>query len=279
MKLDLANLRSFPAPVRLLVFTLLLLLLWLPIALPLRFLIHDANLAGIVTLVILYAEFIWLVRRWGRQVHERPNIFWDYGLEVSRHIGIDVAIGLGIGLASILILFGLQTALGWVAWQTPTLSLVRILAEGLLVALALGFAEELLFRGWMLDELQRDYVPAVAMWADAALFATLHFRLITFPALLLLGVALIWAKRSRSGQQFGRRRDLLGLPIGLHAGLVGGNYILEVGKLITYTNRVPMWITGIDRNPLAGVMGILFLGALALGMRQFAKRQRPTRHW
>jgi hypothetical protein len=42
-----------------------------------------------------------------------------------------------------------------------------------------------------------------------------------------------------------------------------------VGNLITYTKKVPEWITGIDRNPLAGVTGILLLSAIALSVRGF----------
>lgn len=279
MKSDLSVFRRFPAPLRLVVFALILLLLWLPIAVPVYWLIPDQNLAGILALLGLYAEFIVLVRRWGREVHRQPRIFWSYGLEFSRTIGLEVLAGLWVGLLSVAVLISLETACGWITWSTVSLPLLRVILEGLLVSLALGFAEELLFRGWMLDELQRDYAPMVALWANAVLFATLHLRLLTFPALVLLGVALVWAKRSCSELRLGKRRDRLGLSIGLHAGLVWGNYILEVGKLITYTGRVPAWVTGIDRNPVAGLMGILLLGTLAFGMWQFANRRHPTMKW
>jgi membrane protease YdiL (CAAX protease family) len=144
-----------------------------------------------------------------------------------------------------------------------------VILEGLASALGIGFAEELLFRGWLLDELQRDYHPRVALWADSTLYALLHYIkplqeiLRTwpgFPGLLLLGLTLVWAKRSRRGR--------LGLPIGLHAGLVWGYYIINVGQLVQYSGQVPEWITGVDRNPLAGVMGLLFLGVLAFWMRR-----------
>jgi hypothetical protein len=59
--------------------------------------------------------------------------------------------------------------------------------------------------------------------------------------------------------------------MGLHGGLVWGYYILNVGELVKYSDTVPTWITGIDRNPLAGVMGILFLILLVL----WNKRQTP----
>lgn len=275
MKPDLANVRRYPAPLRLIVFALILIVLWLPIAVPAHLFIRDQNLASIITLLVLYAEFLWLVRQWGRFVHQEPRILNHYGLEWSRRNGVELLAGLAIAVASVLLLIGLQTILGWVAWKAGSANLARIILEGLLVSLALGFAEELLFRGWILDELQRDYIPTVVLWTDAVIFAALHLRVLTFPALVLLGVALVWAKRSRGEWQLGWRRDRLGLPIGLHAGLVWSNYILEVGQLITYTGRVPAWITGIDRNPLQGLMGLVLLGSLAVGMWRFARSQRP----
>jgi len=269
----LPKLRSYPAPVRIFTFTVILLLAWLPIALPLHWLIRDQNLANILTLLILYIQFIVLVRYWGQQVHRQHQVLRGYGLEFSRANGLYVLRGLGIGLGSIVLLLLVETIAGWIQWQVPSASTLRIIFEGLLVSLAIGFAEELLFRGWMLDELQRDYAPVVALWANAILFAALHLRIWTFPALVLLGIALVWAKRSHSHMWLGKRYQLLGLPIGIHAGLVWGNYIVEVGQLIRYSDRIPVWITGIDRNPLAGVIGVLFLGLLAFGLWRYAIAQ------
>jgi hypothetical protein len=246
------------------------MLLWVPIALPLRWLIRDPNLASIVTLVILYAQFIWLVPVWGKRVHHQPHVLRSYGLILSRQNGLLVLRGLGIGLGSVLVLLAFQTTVGWIHWQSPTPGIFQIGLEGLLVALAFGVAEELLFRGWMLDELERDYVADAALWVNAILFAALHLRLWTFPSLILLGVALVWAKRSHSETRIGRRYNLLGLPIGLHTGLVYGNYVVEVGQLIQYSDRVPVWLIGIDRNPLAGLVGFIFMAGLALGMQRYA---------
>lgn len=240
-------------------------------------LIGDRNLVGILTLLVLYAEFIWLVRRWGKLVHRQSQMLWHYGLEWTPRLGRDLGAGLAVGLGCVALLIGVETLLGWVSWRSPGPGLGRVILEGLVVAVALGFAEELLFRGWMLDELQRDYAPVVVLWANAILFAALHLRLWTFPALVLLGVALVWAKRSRGEWVLGKRRDHLGLPWGLHSGLVYGNYILEVGKLITYTGKAPEWMTGLDRNPVASVMGLALLGGLALGMWQWARSQTRTR--
>ncbi|NET45340.1 hypothetical protein [Okeania sp. SIO2B3] len=60
------------------------------------------------------------------------------------------------------------------------------------------------------------------------------------------------------------QQELLGLPIGIHAGFVWGYYIINVGGLVKYSSVVGEWIIGINGNPLAGVMGWFFLGAIAL---------------
>ena len=148
------------------------------------------------------------------------------------------------------------------------------ISEGLLSAIGIAIAEELLFRGWLLDELQRDYGKLASIYLSAGMFAWGHFfkpieeimrTAVTFPALLLLGIALVLAKY--------RHGDRLGISIGIHAGLVWGYYIVNVGQIIEYTNEVPAWVTGIDGNPIAGIMGLVFLTVLVLAIA-FTKKRR-----
>ncbi|MEA5503592.1 type II CAAX endopeptidase family protein [Halotia wernerae UHCC 0503] len=268
MKINLNRVAQNPAPIRLGYFITILLLLWLPFATPIYLLVHDANLVSILTMVLLYAEFIFLLRLWGKHVYQQPQILRQYGLEITQKNGLDLLCGLAMGVINILILFGVQGFLGWLVWQQPKVFLLKLVLEGLIVGLAISFAEELLFRGWLLDELQRDYSPRVALWTDAVVFAVLHFIkpleviiqiLPQFPALVLLGLTQVWGKRWRRGR--------LGLPIGLHGGLVWGYYIINVGKLVKYSGQVPDWITGVNQNPLQGVMGVLLMSVLALWIR------------
>ncbi|MBH8553132.1 CPBP family intramembrane metalloprotease [Nostocaceae cyanobacterium CENA357] len=268
MKINLLRVAQNPAPIRLGYFITTLLLLWLPFAAPIYLLVNDANLVSILTMVLLYVEFIFLLKLWGKHVYQQPLILRQYGLEITRKNGLDLLRGLAMGVINILILFGVQSFLGWLVWQQPKVLLLRVILEGLIVGLGIGFAEELLFRGWLLDELQRDYSPRVALWTDAVTFAVLHFikpleaiiqTLPQFPALVLLGLTQVWGKRWRRGR--------LGLPIGLHGGLVWGYYIINVGGLVKYSGQVPDWVTGVNQNPLQGVMGVFFMSVLALWIR------------
>ncbi len=256
-------------------FVVTLLLFWLPVAAPIYLLLsHDPNLVTILTMGLLFGEFLLLLQLWGRKVYQQPQLLKRYGLEGTRQNGLDLLKGLSIGLLFTFALFALEGLLGWLKFQTPPTGLPRVILEGFISALGIGFAEELVFRGWLLDELQRDYSPRASMWADAIIFAVLHFikplsevirTLPGFPGRLLLGLALIWAKRSSGG--------LLGLPIGLHAGLVWGYYIINVGKLVQYSDRVSPWITGVDGDPIAGIMGLIFLSILAFWMRKRSRSE------
>ncbi len=244
----------------------MLLGLWLPIKIPIEWALSlfygatDAarNLASILTYIVLYAEFIVLVKLWGRFVYQEP-LFRVYGLRQPRQTFRNLLQGLAIGLGSLLLMFALQGILGWVQWQIPSSTFPRILLEGGVMAIAVGFVEELLFRGWLLGELDRGYSPNVSLIVSSVIFALLHGIRPQFFALVILGSILVWAKRATEGR--------LGLSIGFHAGIVWGYYLVNIGQLVKFSDQVPTWVTGIDRNPLAGVVGILALSAIAVGMR------------
>ena len=267
-KLNLVRLAQYPAPVRLGLFVLSLLSIWLPLAAPIYIFVKDSNLVTILSMGLLFVEFLLLLRFWGQNVYQQSHLLRSYGLQGTRRNGLELLSGLGVGVIITFSLFWLEGLLGWLVWQSPTVVLPRLIVEGLASALGIGLAEELVFRGWLLDELERDYRPRVVLWADVLIFALLHFlkppaeilrTLPGFPGLILFGLTLVWAKRGSKGR--------LGLPIGLHAGMVWGYYIINVGQMVQYSGRVSDWITGVDKNPLAGAMGLMFLGVLAFLMR------------
>ncbi|MBD1835827.1 CPBP family intramembrane metalloprotease [Cyanobacteria bacterium FACHB-472] len=253
---------------RLGLFVLSLLSIWLPLAAPIYIFVKDSNLTTILTMGLLFVEFLLLLRFWGQNVYQQSHLLRSYGLQGTRRNGLELLSGLGVGVIITFSLFWLEGLLGWLVWQSPTVVLPRLIVEGLASALGIGLAEELVFRGWLLDELERDYRPGVVLWADVLIFALLHFlkppaeilrTLPGFPGLILFGLTLVWAKRGSKGR--------LGLSIGLHAGMVWGYYIINVGQMVQYSGRVSDWITGVDKNPLAGAMGLMFLGVLGFLMR------------
>jgi hypothetical protein len=265
------HIAALPAPARILSFLITLLGLWLPLAAPLYWLLKSSKLSEILVIALLCGLFIGLIHQWGKRIYGHPALLKHYGLEISQRNGREVLIGFGMSLALIFGLFLLEGALGWLVWQPPAVVFPWVVITGVQLAITFGFIEELLFRGWLLDELQRDYSPQVSLWVNSLLFAILHFlrplsvilrTWVMFPGLVLLGLTLVWAKRSTQGR--------LGFAIGIHAGLICGNYSINTGKLINYTQQVPDWMTGIDQNPLASMMGLFFLSILALITRRLS---------
>ena len=265
MKANLSTIATYPALWRLGIFILALLIIWLPFAAPIYWLLRsDPNLTTIVTMGLLFGAFLSLLPFWGRKIHQHNRIFRHYGLSTTQSNRLALHRGLVIGLLATWALFAVEGLFGWLTFQPPTLSLPKIVFEGLLCGLGVGFAEELFFRGWLWDELRRDYAPSTAVWAVGLIFALLHFlqpleqmldNALAFPGLVLMGTTLVWAKQKAGG--------LLGLPIGIHGGMVWGFYILDIGNLFQYTGKVPAWVTTVNGHPFAGIMGLLALSLLA----------------
>ena len=265
------RIQSYPAPARIGIFILTLLVIWLPFATPIYLFFNEKypNLTNIITMGLLFVEFIFLVNIWVKYVYNRQNLFKTYGLIWNKKNAKYLIKGLAIGSLGTCTLFVVEAIFGWLEFQQPSDSPIKLIIEGLVSALAIALGEELLFRGWLLDELDRDYRPKTVAGINALVFAILHFikpiseiirTIVTFPALILLGLTLVWAKRSHD--------NFLGICIGIHAGLVWGYYIFNVGEMLEYTDKVPSWMTGIEGNPIAGVMGLLFLSVLAIWMRK-----------
>ena len=264
------KLSSYPAPTRICLFLLGLLLAWVPIAVPLYLWLGTTTSLSVVPLILLYLMFVLWLRLWGKRVHNQSHPLQTYGLVRSARNRRELLFGITVGFGSVGALFWVEDQLGWLAWQPLPIGFWRILLEGLLVGLGIGLAEELLFRGWLLDELRLDWGFPRGLWVSSLIYAALHFikpwqaivrELPGFPGLLLLGLMLGGARRSTQGR--------LGLSIGLHGGLVWGYYLVDVGDWVSYTQVVPDWVTGINQNPLAGVAGMVFLLLMATGVRYF----------
>ena len=260
------------APIRIFLFLLTLALGWAPFAIPIYGIGNriDPNAASIAAMSILYIEFLLLLWQWRRRLYGDPTPFKSCGWQRQRQDIRFLLTGLAIALPGLAILFGLQVLLGWATLDWSQFS-GRWVVEGALVGLAVGFAEEMLFRGWLLTELEADYSPAIALWSNSLLFAIAHFLrpleaiLATWPqffGLVILGLTLVWGKRAVSSVSRDRG-GRLSLAIGLHSGLVWSYYVVDVSDLVVATERVPAWLTGVGGNPLAGVLGVLLLAVMA----------------
>ena len=163
-----------------------------------------------------------------------------------------------------LVLLGLA-ACGALSWQ-PQLN-AAVLLNAVVLGLGVGFAEELLFRGWLLGELNLLLGAQRSLWLQAALFSLVHTRFNLPPlqllgllgGLLLLGLALGLQRRADGGLLWG--------AIGLHGGLVGGWFVIHQG-LFALSPTAPAWLMG-PANPIGGLLGWLGLSLLLLARRRW----------
>lgn len=233
----------------------------------------QVNLAGtVVAFVLLLATLpIWLRRRW-REPHP-----WRR-LGVAAH-PLPLVRALLRGLIKALLLLALVVAGLLVSGQAsggPGVSIAQG-ANALALMLGVGFAEELIFRGWLWEELAGGLGGNRALLTQGLIFALVHpwpleqgwLALVALKGgLLLLGVALALQRRADGGLLWG--------AVGLHGGLVGGWFLLQ-GGLIQLSPLAPEALVGpggASPNPIGGLLGWLGLAAL-LAVRRRWWRENP----
>ena len=235
--------------------------LWLPLAISIAILLKwqpPKPLATEQKLPLLAALYLVApLILWGASWVDKVS-FSDYGLDWELTILGSLCLGLGMGILGLTIVFISQWKLGWVKWQRENWQrLGKVLLPVLLLGLWIGVTEELVFRGFLQNELQQDYSIWVAAAIASIIFALLHLiweqqnTLPQLPGLWLMGMVLVLARWVDGGS--------LGLAWGLHAGWIWGLTCLEEAELIAYTGKIPIWVTGLAGNPLAGISGLVCL--------------------
>ena len=138
---------------------------------------------------------------------------------------------------------------------------IYILMNSLLLIFGVGFAEELIFRGWLLEELKNQFGLKKALIFQASIFSIVHigFNLPLWQmigilsGLFLLGIFLAFVRLKNNNSLWG--------CIGLHGGLVGGWFLVNNG-LFEISKDVPIWLVGpgyLNTNPLGSFWGISLL--------------------
>lgn len=235
--------------------------IWLPIAIPIAQLIDwrpnksPAVKQKLILLASLYPIapiIIWLATK-----IENAS-FADYGLNWQPSIFLSLTTGFSLGIISLTIVFILESLLGFIHWQwSNSKRLLPVILPIFILGLGIAITEELVFRGFIFNQLEIDYTYWLAATISSLIFALLHLvwsQKETFPqvpGLWLMGMVLVGARLVDYGS--------LGLAIGLHTGWIWTLSCLDSAELITYTDKNKAWLTGINQQPLAGVAGILGL--------------------
>lgn len=193
------------------------------------------------------------------------GITWgECGLFASQSTLIWLGAGIAGALISLAIAWGVQVGLGWQQWHPErTRGRLSLLLSTLGLGVAIGFVEELVFRGYLWQLLRADYQAGLAAAIASVIFALSHLlweRTSTvpqLPGLALMGAVLAIARIVAGGN--------LGLPWGLHAGWVWGLSAMASAGALVETGKVPKWVTNADQ-PLASAAGWLSLLVAAIAL-------------
>ncbi|MBE9118927.1 CPBP family intramembrane metalloprotease [Lusitaniella coriacea LEGE 07157] len=261
------------AALKIIIFFVAWIVFWLPMAIPIakklqwhppQPLTEAQKLPLLISLYLLSPLMIWGVT-W-----IEGTSFARYGLEFNLPFWIATILGLGFSLVGLVVIFSIESSLGWVCWQGENFKTFRsLLLPILILALGIGLVEELIFRGFLFDTLAKDYSWGIAAIVSSIIFALLHFvwaqkeTLPQLPGLILMGLVLLLARWVDGGR--------LGLAWGLHAGWIWGLICLDSSGLMVYTERGEPWLIGWGGKPLAGLMGILCLGGTGFILGLLAK--------
>ena len=147
--------------------------------------------------------------------------------------------------------------ISWTGESSP-----GILLNSILLTLGVGFAEELIFRGWLLEELKFEYGTKIAISIQALVFSFVHpvtndifWNIIGLRlGFVLLGILLALIRIKDKGSLWN--------CIGMHGGLVGIWFFINNG-LIEFKENTPSFLAGPFTqnipNPIGSFSSILIL--------------------
>lgn len=200
--------------------------------------------------------------------------FKSLGLKIDRQALVDTLVGAGIPFFMMGTIYLIESSLGWLsftgfAWQyDPAITMVTQVSMYLLTFILVGWSEELLSRGYHLQNLISGLNVPWAVVLSSAVFGILH---LVNPNASWEGAVGVFIAGSFLAFSYLRTRQLW-LPIGLHIGMnffegvVFGFPVSGIGSyhLIRTTIDGPAIWTGGPFGPEAGL--VIFPGMLIGGV-------------
>ena len=237
----------------------------------------SSNNLSIIGTIITFILFLIVLPVWAR-IRWRNNYLWaslgldfKYKLEAFKQFYS----GFIFSVFLIIILFVFFLLCGWI----DRIDYVKItqLLNAILLIVGIVFAEEVIFRGWLMEEMVLLFGLRRGLIFQATIFSLAHYRsdigllaLIPFmTGLFLLGIVLTLRRTIDRG-------SLLGC-IGLHGGLVAIWYLFDSG-MVSFSIDTPYFLLGPSKNmvnPIGSVIGItILLITIFFQRRLFARTGR-----
>ena len=229
------------------------------LATPIFLLGVDKENLSLIGTIFTFLIFIFSLPKWFKLRWGVINTWKLLGInKIDKNINLFIFFLRGFLLSIILISLILIPIIGtkWGYW-IGTISTDTFI-NAIYLILGVGFAEELIFRGWLLEELKNQFGLKKAIFGQALIFSIVHIgfdlpflqMLSILTGLFLLGILLSLIRLKDKNSLWG--------CIGLHGGLVGLWFITNNG-LLEISKNSPKWLVGpgtINTNPLGGIFGI-----------------------
>jgi membrane protease YdiL (CAAX protease family) len=216
---------------------------------------------SLIGTIFTFLLFIFLMPTWFNYRWEIRNSWSTLGLNNKTLMNNILSFSQGIIFALILLILILIPLLtnNYISFSGVLSS--DIILNGILLTFGIGVAEEIIFRGWLLEDLKLQFGIKIALISQSVVFSLVHIgfkmpfwnTLGTLIGLFTLGILCSIIRLKDEGSLWG--------AIGLHGGLVGIWFVLNNG-LINVSKEAPGWLVGYgspNTNPLGGFYGISLL--------------------
>ena len=216
---------------------------------------------SIIGTVITFILFLILLPNWGRIRWKTNNCWVSIGLNLKDKLrALKIFFNGFIFSFFLLLVFCLFIfLLGWVD-SFDKIKAIELL-NAILLIFSIVLAEEIIFRGWLMQEMVLLFGSRKGIIFQSAIFSLAHYRsdiglLALFPflaGLFLFGLVLTFRRALDKGSLWG--------CIGLHGGFVGIWYLFDSG-MVVFSIDTPFYLLGPSKsmvNPIGSVVGIIIL--------------------
>ena len=237
----------------------------------------SSNNLSIIGTIISFILFLVVLPSWGSIRWKTNNLWLSIGLDFNdkfKALKIFFS-GFIFSVFLIFILFLFCLICGWID-RVGYVKFTEFL-NAILLIIGIVFAEEIVFRGWLMEEMTLLFGLRRGIILQSTIFSLAHYRsdigllaLIPFlTGLFLFGLVLTLRRTIDRGALWG--------CVGLHGGLVGIWYLIDSG-MVVFSIDTPYFLLGPSRNmvnPIGSVIGItILLVTLFFQRRLFARTGR-----
>ena len=234
----------------------------------------SSNKLSIIGTIITFLLFLIILPSWGNVRWKTNNLWVSIGLDFkNKFTALKIFFsGFKFSVCLLFILVVFFFSCGWID-RFGHIKFTELL-NAILLIIGIVFAEEIVFRGWLMEEMVLLFGLRRGIILQSAVFSLSHYRsdigvfalIPFFTGLFLFGLVLTLRRTIDKGSLWG--------CIGLHGGLVGVWYLFDSGMLI-FSVDTPYFLLGPSKNmvnPIGSVFGITILLITIFFQRRFFAR-------